>query len=91
MNRLRSLREFVDRLQLLGEIQEIDVDIDWNLEMGAVIRRSYELQAAAPLFNRITTAEIGRRSGFSDASHFTKVLRRHTGQTPRQMRRGRPV
>lgn len=43
----------------------------------------------SPLFDRVTSAEIGRRTGFSDASHFTKVLRRHTGQTPMQMRRAR--
>jgi len=41
----------------------------------------------SPLFDRVTTAEIGRRAGFSDASHFVKVLRRRTGQTPGQMRR----
>ena len=43
----------------------------------------------SPLFDRVTTAEIGRRAGFSDASHFTKVVRRLTGQTPLQMRRAR--
>ena len=43
----------------------------------------------SPLFDRVTTAEIGRRAGFSDASHFSRVLRRHTGQTPLQMRRAR--
>jgi AraC-like DNA-binding protein len=43
----------------------------------------------SPLFDRVTTAEIGRRAGFSDASHFTKVLRRLTGHTPLQMRRAR--
>jgi AraC-like DNA-binding protein len=41
----------------------------------------------SPLFNHVTTAEIGRRAGFSDASHFVKALRRRTGQTPLQMRR----
>jgi len=41
----------------------------------------------SPLFDRVTTAEIGRRAGFSDASHFVKVLRTHAGQTPLQMRR----
>jgi AraC-like DNA-binding protein len=41
----------------------------------------------SPLFDRVTTAEIGRRAGFSDASHFVKVLRNRTGQTPVQMRR----
>ena len=43
----------------------------------------------SPLFDRMTTAEIGRRAGFSDASHFVKVLRRRTGQTPLHMRRAR--
>jgi len=43
----------------------------------------------SPLFGRVTTAEIGRRAGFSDASHFAKVLRARTGQTPLQMRRTR--
>ena len=41
----------------------------------------------SPLFDRVTTAEIGRRAGFSDASHFVKVLRNRTGQTPLMMRR----
>ena len=41
----------------------------------------------SPLFDRVTTGEIGRFAGFSDASHFVKALRRRTGQTPLQMRR----
>src|SRR6266851_4472203 len=61
MNRLRSLREYVDRLKALGEVQEIDAEVDWNLEMGAIIRRSYELRAPAPLFNRIKGIERGFR------------------------------
>jgi AraC-like DNA-binding protein len=43
----------------------------------------------SPLFDRVTTAEIGHRAGFSDASHFTRVLRRRTGRTPLQVRRAR--
>jgi AraC family transcriptional activator of tynA and feaB len=43
----------------------------------------------SPLFDRVTTAEIGRRAGFSDASHFARVLRSRTGQTPLQMRKTR--
>jgi len=38
-------------------------------------------------FSRFTTAEIGRRAGFSDASHFARILRRQTGRTPLQIRR----
>jgi 4-hydroxy-3-polyprenylbenzoate decarboxylase len=53
MKHIRSLREYIAALQALGDIQPIDVEVDWNLEIGAVIRRSYDLRAPAPLFNRI--------------------------------------
>jgi AraC-like DNA-binding protein len=41
----------------------------------------------SPLFNRVTTAEIGKRAGFPDASHFVRVVRKRTGRTPLQVRR----
>src|SRR5262245_14251431 len=61
MRHLKSLRDYLDELKALGEVQEIDACVDWNLEMGAVIRRSYELRAPAPLFNRIKGIEPGFR------------------------------
>lgn len=61
MQHLKCLREYLDHLRALGEIQEIDLEVDWNLEMGAIIRRSYELRAPAPLFNRIKGIEPGFR------------------------------
>jgi AraC family transcriptional regulator, positive regulator of tynA and feaB len=39
------------------------------------------------LFDQVTTAEIGRRAGFSDASHFARVCRGRLGCTPGQLRR----
>jgi AraC-like DNA-binding protein len=42
---------------------------------------------ASPSFNRLTTAEIGRRAGFLGASHFARVMRDKTGQTPLHLRR----
>jgi AraC family transcriptional regulator, positive regulator of tynA and feaB len=36
---------------------------------------------------RLSLAEIGRRTGFCDASHFARVLRSHCGMTPSQIRR----
>jgi 3-polyprenyl-4-hydroxybenzoate decarboxylase len=53
MKHLTSLRDFIAALERAGQIQPIDVEVDWNLEIGAVTRRSYELRAPAPLFNRI--------------------------------------
>src|SRR5262245_42292961 len=61
MEHLKSLREYIDTLKAIGELQEIDREVDWNLEMGAIIRRSYELRAPAPLFNRIKGIEKGFR------------------------------
>jgi AraC family transcriptional regulator, positive regulator of tynA and feaB len=40
-------------------------------------------------FDRLTIAEIGRRAGFTDASHFVRVMRRKTGKTPSQIRKTR--
>src|SRR5438132_1266199 len=57
----KNLRDYIARLQALGEIQEIDELVDPHLEMGAIIRRTYELQAPAPLFNRIKGIEPGFR------------------------------
>ena len=42
----------------------------------------------SPLFRRLTTAEIGRRAGFTDPSHFARVYRRHCGITPSQVQGG---
>jgi AraC-like DNA-binding protein len=40
----------------------------------------------SPLFNRVTTGEIGKRAGFLNPSHFAKVMRVRTGRTPLQLR-----
>jgi len=61
LKRLKSLREFIDALKQLGEVQPIDKEVDWNLEIGAVTRRSYELRAPAPLFNTIKGVQRGFR------------------------------
>src|SRR5438874_2222066 len=50
---LRSLREFIDALESIGDLQRIDREVDWHLEVGAIIRRSYDLKAPAPLFTNL--------------------------------------
>lgn len=41
----------------------------------------------SPIFRRLTIAEIGRRAGFVDASHFTRTLHARVGRKPSQIRR----
>ncbi|WP_326539840.1 helix-turn-helix domain-containing protein [Pseudorhodoferax sp.] len=42
-----------------------------------------------PRFDALTIAEIGRRAGWSDASHFVRQCRRVLGATPAALRRQR--
>lgn len=61
MKQLKDLREYLSILDSIGELQEIDLEVDWNLEIGAIIRRAYDLRAPAPLFNNIKDIEKGFR------------------------------
>jgi 4-hydroxy-3-polyprenylbenzoate decarboxylase len=55
-----SFRQFVDHLRFLGEVVDVECEVDWDLELGAVVRRAYDVRAPAPLFHRIA----GCREGF---------------------------
>lgn len=75
MAHLRDLREFISELEAIGEVQRIDAEVDWNMEIGAIIRRSYDLRAPAPLFTNITGYAgsgfrvLGAPGALSDSSH----------------------
>jgi len=58
----KSLREWIDLLTSIGEIQPIAAEVDWNLEIGAITRHSYELRAPAPLFENVKGIERGFRA-----------------------------
>ena len=61
MKPLLSLRDYIEALRAIGEVQEIDQEVELDLEVGAIIRRCYETGAAAPLFQRITGVTPGFR------------------------------
>jgi 4-hydroxy-3-polyprenylbenzoate decarboxylase len=48
-----DLRAYIDALETEKELVRIKKEVDWNLELGAIIRRSYDLKAPAPLFENI--------------------------------------
>jgi len=55
-----DLREFINRLKKTGDLIEINEEVDWNLEAGAIMRRAYEKWQPAQLFNKIK----GYKKGF---------------------------
>jgi UbiD family decarboxylase len=50
---IKSLREYIDALKTLGEIQDVEKEVDWDLELGAITRRVYETGSPSPLFHNI--------------------------------------
>lgn len=48
-----SYRDYLERLKEIGEAIEIEDEIDWNLELGAILRRAYETKAPQPIFNNV--------------------------------------
>lgn len=59
--RLKSLREFLDALDAVGDLQRITAPVERDLEIGAVCRRCYETGAAAPLFETVVGQPHGMR------------------------------
>lgn len=46
-------REFISALEKTGDIVRIKEEVDWELEAGAIVRRTNELQGPAILFEKI--------------------------------------
>jgi 4-hydroxy-3-polyprenylbenzoate decarboxylase len=58
---ITDLRQYVEALRSLGEVQEIDAPVSLDLELAAVIRRCYETGAPAPLFTKFSDHAGGFR------------------------------
>ncbi len=48
-----DLREYIDHLEANGELMRVSAEVDWNLELGAITRRSMDLRGPALLFENI--------------------------------------
>lgn len=46
-------RQFIAALDKTGDVVHIRKEVDWDMQVGAIIRRTHELQAPAPLFENI--------------------------------------
>ncbi|HEY9249789.1 MAG TPA: UbiD family decarboxylase, partial [Rariglobus sp.] len=53
-----SLRAHLADLHDLGEVVNVDRQVDWNLEMGAIARRCYETGSPVPLFANIRDSQF---------------------------------
>jgi 4-hydroxy-3-polyprenylbenzoate decarboxylase len=58
----RSYRDYLKKMVEMDEFFEIDDEIDWNLEMGAICRRALETGAPSPIFNKVKGCPDGFRA-----------------------------
>lgn len=58
---LGDLREYIEELRKIGELVEVQEEVDWNLEVGAIIRRCYEtdIQPRCSALSRESTMGFG--------------------------------
>lgn len=57
----KDLREFIAKLEKEGEAFRVEEAIDWDLEAGAMIRRSNEMGLPAPFFQEVKDYPKGYR------------------------------
>jgi len=66
-------REYIDALAKHGEVQKIEKEVHWNLEAGAIVRRTYELGKPAPFFQNITGYPKGYRMFGAPLSSYKRI------------------
>src|ERR1700692_4459221 len=55
-----DMRQWLERLEQMGELRRIAAEVDWNREVGAITRRVLEKKGPALLFENIKGYASGR-------------------------------
>jgi 4-hydroxy-3-polyprenylbenzoate decarboxylase len=58
----RTYRDYLDTLKGMGELVEIDDEVDWDLELGAIFRRTAETLSPGAIFNNVKGCPKGFRA-----------------------------
>ncbi len=69
----KGLREFIALLEGKGHLKQIDKEVDWNLEAGAISRRGCELKLPALLFNKLKDYPAGYRLMANPLATFPRL------------------
>lgn len=69
----KDLREYIAKLEKEKEAVRIEEEVDWNLEAGAILRRSCEKGLPAPFFQKIKGYPEGYRLFGNAAANFRRM------------------
>jgi len=59
----KDMREFIHKLEQEEELQRIKVEVDWDIEIGAIMRRVLKINGPACLFEKVRDSEYQVFSG----------------------------
>jgi len=48
-----DIREFIEGLRKAGELADVNAEVDWRYEIGAIVRKNLDLKGPALLFSKI--------------------------------------
>lgn len=69
----KDVREYISKLEEAGEAIKINEEVDWNLEAGAILRRSAEKALPAPFFQKLKDYPKGYRLVGNLAATFRRM------------------
>ncbi|HLB13259.1 MAG TPA: hypothetical protein VJO15_09915, partial [Dehalococcoidia bacterium] len=69
----RDLREYIDRLEQEGELVRVGAEVDWDLELGGIVRRATETKAPAPFFEKIKGYPPGYRALGAPVANYRRI------------------
>lgn len=69
----RDLREYIDKLEQEGELVRVGVEVDWDLELGGIVRRATETGAPASLFEKIKGYPPGYRVLGAPTANYRRI------------------
>ena len=59
----KDLREFITKLEDEGELQRIKAEVDWNVELSAIMSRVFQKNGPACLFEKVKDSDYRVFSG----------------------------
>jgi 4-hydroxy-3-polyprenylbenzoate decarboxylase len=68
-----DVREFISKLEKENEAVQIEKEVSWNLEAGAMLRYSIEAKLPAPFFKKITDYSTGYTVFGNMLSNFRRI------------------
>ncbi|MDO8691398.1 MAG: UbiD family decarboxylase [Dehalococcoidia bacterium] len=68
-----DLREYIDKLEQEGELLRIKEEVDWDLELGGIVRLATETDSPAPLFEKIKGYPQGYRVLGAPVANYRRI------------------